>query len=71
MKIRRMVNMSHKKVHVTVMLMLMVLMMAMMKQLMFFSKWPNQNTCSMSVELVEIRRCVLFVECDGVDNTMT
>ena len=66
-----MLNTSNEKVNVTVMLTLMALLMVMMKQLMFFSKWPNQNTCSMSVELVEIRRCVLFVECDGVDNTMT
>jgi hypothetical protein len=66
-----MLNTLNEKVNVRVMMMLMVLMMAMMKIMMFFSKWPNQNTCSMNVELVEFRRCVLFVECGGVDNTTT
>ncbi len=55
---------------VTVMMMLKVLMMVMMKQVMFFSKCAIQNRCSMSVEIDQMPRSVLFVECDEVDKNM-
>ena len=50
---------------VTEMMMLNILMMAMMKPAMFFSKCAFQNRCSMSVEIDQMPRSVLFVECEG------
>lgn len=55
---------------VTEMMMLNILMMAMMKPAMFFSKCAIQNRCSMSVEIDQMPRSVLFVECDGVGKNM-
>ena len=54
----------------TVMMMLKVLMMVMMKQVMLFSKCATPNRCSMSVEIDQMPRSVLFVECDEVDKNM-
>ena len=55
---------------VTEMMMLNIRMMAMMKPAMFFSKCAIQNRCSMSVEIDQMPRSVLFVECDEVDKNM-
>ena len=55
---------------VTEMVMLNILMMAMMKPAMIFSKCAIQNRCSMSVEIDQMPRSVLFVECDGVGKNM-
>jgi hypothetical protein len=71
MKIHVMVIMSNEKVDVTVWMMLMVLMRTMLKHLMFVSNYTVESTCSTSAKSDAMPTCALFVECGGVDKTMS